>query len=172
MKILVTLDRSELCKTILEPVQRLARPLDAEVQLLTVVRPTRAQETPVNTSVHDVYPVGTPSGSMLRIKQLGEIMPDLAESREQAVERVEAEALGYLQEQAHALTGSTVTSYVLFADDPAAAIIAHARRQQVDLIAMATHGRTGLSHLLAGSVCERVIRAGVAPVMVLRPLAA
>jgi len=34
---------------------------------------------------------------------------------------------------------------------------------------MATHGRTGISHLLAGSVCESVIRSGVAPVLVLRP---
>jgi hypothetical protein len=37
------------------------------------------------------------------------------------------------------------------------------------MIAMDTRGRTGLSHLLAGSVCEQVVRGGVAPVMVLRP---
>jgi nucleotide-binding universal stress UspA family protein len=48
-------------------------------------------------------------------------------------------------------------------------IIDRARQEHVDLIAMATHGRTGLMRALAGSVCERVIRSGVAPVVVLRP---
>jgi nucleotide-binding universal stress UspA family protein len=37
-----------------------------------------------------------------------------------------------------------------------------------DLIIMATHGRTGLSHLLAGSVAEGVIRAASCPVLVIR----
>ncbi|HET8648273.1 MAG TPA: universal stress protein, partial [Vicinamibacteria bacterium] len=44
-----------------------------------------------------------------------------------------------------------------------------ARRTHPDLIAMATHGHGGARHLLAGSVCERVIRSGVAPVLVVRP---
>jgi nucleotide-binding universal stress UspA family protein len=37
------------------------------------------------------------------------------------------------------------------------------------LIAMATHGRSGAGHLFAGSVCEKVIRSGAAPVVVVRP---
>ncbi|HEY7501451.1 MAG TPA: universal stress protein [Vicinamibacterales bacterium] len=37
-----------------------------------------------------------------------------------------------------------------------------------DLVVMATHGRTGLSHLLMGSVAERVIRTARCPVLVVR----
>src|SRR5215470_5649113 len=40
--------------------------------------------------------------------------------------------------------------------DPAAAIIEEADHQAADLIVMATHGRTGLSHFFLGSVAERV----------------
>jgi universal stress protein A len=39
----------------------------------------------------------------------------------------------------------------------------------VDLIVMATHGRTGLSHLLIGSVAERVVRTSPCPVLTIRP---
>jgi nucleotide-binding universal stress UspA family protein len=37
-----------------------------------------------------------------------------------------------------------------------------------DLVIMGTHGRTGVAHLLAGSVAERVIRLAPCPVLVLR----
>jgi nucleotide-binding universal stress UspA family protein len=172
MKILVTLDRSSLSESVLEPVARLAGPLGATVQLLMVVRPSRMQDTPPTSAIRDTYPVATPSGSLLGVKTLGEIMPRASEDREQAIEREEAEARDYLRAHTSAFPNITVSTEVLFEDDPAGAIVAHARREGVDLIAMATHGRTGVSHLLAGSVCERVVRAGVAPVMVLRPPAA
>jgi nucleotide-binding universal stress UspA family protein len=42
----------------------------------------------------------------------------------------------------------------------------------VDLIVMATHGRTGLSHLLIGSVAERVVRTAPCPVLTIWPPAA
>ena len=41
---------------------------------------------------------------------------------------------------------------------PAQTIVETAEAEHVDLLVMATHGRTGLSHLLIGSVAERVIR--------------
>ncbi len=42
-------------------------------------------------------------------------------------------------------------------------------RQKADLIVMATHGRTGLSHLVMGSVAERVVRTARCPVLTVRP---
>lgn len=39
------------------------------------------------------------------------------------------------------------------------------RSKAVDLVVMGTHGRTGLPHLLLGSVAERVVRTAVCPVM-------
>ena len=39
---------------------------------------------------------------------------------------------------------------------------------EVDLIIMGTHGRTGLTHVLLGSVAERVVREAPCPVLVTR----
>jgi universal stress protein A len=44
-----------------------------------------------------------------------------------------------------------------------------ATSEPVDLIVMATHGRTGLKHLLLGSVAERVVRLAPCPVLTIRP---
>ena len=51
---------------------------------------------------------------------------------------------------------------------PAAKIVEGARGRHVDLIVMGTHGRTGLPHLLLGSVAERAVRLASCPVMVTR----
>jgi nucleotide-binding universal stress UspA family protein len=45
-----------------------------------------------------------------------------------------------------------------------------ANTNKVDLIVMATHGRTGLEHLLMGSVAEKVVRLAPCPVLVTRGL--
>lgn len=52
-------------------------------------------------------------------------------------------------------------------DDPVTAILAAARR--VDSIVMTTMGRTGLAHLVMGSVAEKVVRQSPVPVLTLRP---
>jgi universal stress protein A len=48
-------------------------------------------------------------------------------------------------------------------------ILEMAAAEQVDMIVMATHGRTGLSHLVMGSVAERVVRTAPCPVLTIRP---
>ena len=47
-------------------------------------------------------------------------------------------------------------------------IIDYARSRQIDLIVMATHGRTGLAHALVGSVAEKVVRKAPCPVMTVK----
>jgi nucleotide-binding universal stress UspA family protein len=47
-------------------------------------------------------------------------------------------------------------------------ILDTAKMQQVDLIIMGTHGRTGLQHVLMGSVAEKVVRLAPCPVLVVR----
>jgi universal stress protein A len=54
---------------------------------------------------------------------------------------------------------------------PADEIVRVAREDQVDLIVMGTHGRTGLRHLLAGSVAEAVMRTAPCPVFTVKPAA-
>jgi nucleotide-binding universal stress UspA family protein len=51
---------------------------------------------------------------------------------------------------------------------PSQEILDTARKHQVDLIVMGTHGRTGLPHVLLGSVTERVVRSAPCPVLVAR----
>jgi nucleotide-binding universal stress UspA family protein len=51
---------------------------------------------------------------------------------------------------------------------PFQSIIDAARDKQVDLIIMGTHGRTGLKHLLLGSVAEKVVRLAPCPVLITR----
>jgi universal stress protein A len=48
-------------------------------------------------------------------------------------------------------------------------IVRYARELDVDLIVLGTHGRTGLSHILLGSVAERVVRKAPCPVLTVRP---
>jgi nucleotide-binding universal stress UspA family protein len=47
-------------------------------------------------------------------------------------------------------------------------IVEEAQRRSADLIAMGTHGRTGLAHLLLGSTAERVVQHAACPVMTVR----
>lgn len=51
---------------------------------------------------------------------------------------------------------------------PHRAIADAAQQMKADMIVMATHGRTGLSHFLMGSVAERVVRSAPCPVLTLR----
>jgi len=52
--------------------------------------------------------------------------------------------------------------------DPVTEIVATARAEGVDLIAMTTHGRTGAARLLFGSVAEGVLRQAPMPVFLMR----
>lgn len=54
---------------------------------------------------------------------------------------------------------------------PAAEIDAAAKDLKADLICVSTHGRTGLAHLLLGSVAEKIVRHAPCPVLIVRPVA-
>jgi len=43
-----------------------------------------------------------------------------------------------------------------------------AKERKVDLIAMGTHGRSGVAHLLLGSTAERVVQHAACPVLTVR----
>jgi len=47
-------------------------------------------------------------------------------------------------------------------------IVRTARNLPADLIVIATHGRSGLSHILLGSVAEKVVRKATCPVITIR----
>lgn len=53
--------------------------------------------------------------------------------------------------------------------NPTTEVTRYAERNHIDLIVISTHGRTGLRHLLMGSVAESVVRKAPCPVLTVRP---
>ncbi len=51
---------------------------------------------------------------------------------------------------------------------PFVEIVRYATENNIDLIVLGTHGRTGLRHVLLGSVAERVLRQATCPVLTIR----
>ena len=47
-------------------------------------------------------------------------------------------------------------------------ILTHSARNDVDLIAMSTHGRSGLGRWALGSVAEKIVRRSVKPILLMR----
>lgn len=52
--------------------------------------------------------------------------------------------------------------------DTVDAIVSYAADRSIELVVIATHGRSGLSHVLVGSVAERIVREASCPVLTLR----
>jgi universal stress protein A len=65
-------------------------------------------------------------------------------------------------------SGLSVTSDFVWGN-PSKIIPEYAAAQGIDLIVMGTQGRTGVAHLILGSVAERVVRVAPCPVLAVRP---
>ena len=66
--------------------------------------------------------------------------------------------------------GMSVTARAV-TGDPATTIATVAREEGVDLIAMATHGRSGLRRIAVGSVADSTLQRTTVPLLLVRPLA-
>jgi nucleotide-binding universal stress UspA family protein len=86
------------------------------------------------------------------------------------IKQEETEAYGYLQRVTDRLvaSGLTVQSRVVVGD-AAAEILTTGRQASVDLIALATHGRSGLRRWVYGSVAEKVLHITHTPLLLIRP---
>ena len=141
---LVPLDGSMVAEAILPAFLPLAQPLGMEVALIRVVVPT-------------VKPV-----------PISDVPVDVADTTP-SIERLLEEADAYLRAVAvtPAFGGLKVLTSVRSGEAPQE-IIAAAREIRADVIAMTTHGRSGLKRLLFGSVAEAVLRTADVPVFMLR----
>lgn len=90
---------------------------------------------------------------------------DIAESLEVSKSQAKEELDRYVQE--HVPAGLEVEA-VVAEDLPVSAILDAAEQRDVDLIVMGTHGRSGLSRVMLGSVAERVLRETNRPVLTAR----
>jgi nucleotide-binding universal stress UspA family protein len=156
-RILVTLDGSELAEEVLPHVEALAAKLNAAVTLLRAVSPP---DPPF------AGPVFSPHEAMSSPQVMSMIAADPTIANKQRVQ----EALGYLANIEARLSkqGLHVELECPEAQWPAAAIVECAQQIGADLIAMTTHGRTGLGRTVLGSVADEVIRKAECPVMVVR----
>jgi nucleotide-binding universal stress UspA family protein len=139
-RVLVPLDGSQAAEAILPFLAQVAGPLDAEIILLRAVEPIAPADA---------------------IASAGGAPGTLADR--------ETDAKRYLSEVERRLSGKGLRLRTRIAfGPPAEEILAAAKVTGADLIAMATHGRSGLGRVLFGSVAEAVLRTSVVPVLVIR----
>lgn len=84
---------------------------------------------------------------------------DLEKAVHTALEELLAEHFSDVDERKTAL---------IVSPNPAEGICHYAQKEDTSLIVMSTHGRTGLAHLMIGSVAERVVRHAPCPVLTVR----
>jgi nucleotide-binding universal stress UspA family protein len=144
--ILVPLDGSHLAEQVLPHVKALAS--DQGVTRITLLISVPPQNTPGSERPETVTHIeATPHDREAARRYLKPIASDLQ------------------------LDGCAVKMEIC--NQPAAeAIIDYATHHDVDVIVIATHGRSGLSRWIFGSVTQKVIQAASIPVLVVRPTAA
>ncbi|MFQ5747912.1 MAG: universal stress protein [Planctomycetota bacterium] len=142
-KILLTTDLSEESLRPFDPVAELARRNGASILLLHVVEDL------------GIAPHGAPLAPRLHSPGLEE---EIAEARKK-LEEIRAGLPGDLP----------VSAEVIPAVDIAQGVSRFARNEGVDLLALSTHGRTGLRRLVLGSVAEAILRHSEVPVLCFPP---
>jgi len=141
--ILLPTDLSDEARRAFGPVSELARESGAKVTLLHVVR----------------LLVTTPPGAMFA----GPLtVGDPKQER--------ADALAALQHQAKGLgAGVEVACEVVLDESVGRAVCGFAEQNAVDVIAVSTHGRSGLRRIVMGSVAEEILRRAHTPVLCFPP---
>ena len=175
MKVLVCVDDSELSHMIIPEVCGLWADASADIIALRVIEPLSVQTTGRAAASRSF------GGSIGAVDETGGILPGgsaqlwpeaaaplTVEDRGQAVERLEHEAQDDVDAVA-ATIGECARGVIVESDEPGQAIIAYARDQAADVIAMATHSRGRVRGLVMGSVASSVVRSGVCPVLLFHP---
>ena len=143
-RILVPVDFSPHARGAVTVAAALARHLGAELLVLHVIPDEEVRAI---------------ARSRLARRGLDAILEDLG----QAVEEHARNAAGLGQD------GDPLLHALAVSGLPAEGILRAAWRLEADLIVMATHGRTGLAHVVMGSVAEDVLRRAPCPVLTIRP---
>lgn len=142
-KILFPTDFSDCARTAQEYARALAEQFQADLHVLNVLA--------------DVMMMMPEPGSALSLPQ--NYLVDLKTEAERALEKVLPEAA----QKGHRIVRA------LRMGNPYVEIVKYADEADADLIVVGTHGRSGFSHLLLGSVAEKVVRKAHCPVLTVRP---
>ena len=98
---------------------------------------------------------------------ISEMQPTPPQEFFDAQERIAAKRLQGVQD-ACAAAGISCQAHSVEALHPWEAIIDHAKRENCDLVVMASHGRRGVSALLLGSETQKVLTHSTVPILVVR----
>ena len=139
-KILVPTDFSELSAAATEYAKMFAAKFDAKVYLVHVV---------------DTVPLIGPDGGPSYMTVAHEVDKDAT----QELKHFAAKHLGSVKK----------LELIICEGDPRLEVLKLLEKENIDLIVMATHGRTGLAHVILGSVAERVVQNSPVPVVVVKP---
>jgi nucleotide-binding universal stress UspA family protein len=150
--VIVPLDGSVLAEQVLPHVVTLAKALDLAVQLVRV------------------HPSVEEYSRYFERQQIGSTATVYSGPYEVFSREVDAQAMEYLHEVRMQLHHERVRSVEesLLRGHPAATIVDLARETPGSLVAMTTHGRSGIGRWLLGSVADRVIRHSGVPALVVR----
>lgn len=96
---------------------------------------------------------------------------DLGGSLSHILERYEGALKKFIDEQCADLLPLVEVRSKVEIGAPDDNIVREAEKDAFDMVVLSTHGRTGLSHILVGSVTERVVRHAPCPVLSIRPKA-
>ena len=142
MTILVPLDGSERAEAILPHVEQVTRMCGAEVIFLQVLEPPPYKA------------VSEQGGTTLHQRQL---------------EHLEQQALDYLGGMEDEFREKGIEARLCIAHGSVEeSILSTASSEEATVIAMASHGRSGLGHVLFGSVAARVLRQADRPLLLIR----
>ena len=149
--VLVCLDGSHLAEQILPYATEQAKRFNSKVILLQVITDSSA----ITASM-------TQTGDPLLM------------ASQVSVDKIEAEsgeAKVYLSGVAQYMedAGLNVEPVTIFDPLPGPAIVEYANENKIDLIAIATHGRSGLRRAVSGSVADHVLRESHLPILLIRP---
>lgn len=146
-RILIPVDGSSFSLEVLRYVTRFLKPEQTKLILLHVAEPPRMVE------------LGAPGD------------PELTIFADQEAASIEIGFVSTMQMHVRYLehAGFAVATVVQFGE-PTAEIERYIRENEVDMVAMTTHGRTGLARMLLGSVAQHVVNNAAVPVLLFRPL--
>jgi len=94
------------------------------------------------------------------VQRPGEAHKPIGELIRENAERDMAEFLGEIS-----LPPAVPTSNRLVSGEPASALLTELKKGEHDLVVLSTHGRTGIAHLLLGSIAEKLVRLSPVPVL-------
>ncbi|BCX03281.1 MAG: hypothetical protein KatS3mg053_1219 [Candidatus Roseilinea sp.] len=176
-KILVPLDGSDFSRTVLPHACKVAACVQAQVILLQAI----PELEPEASEVHWMLTFGGPA-SIGEVPGEGGLRSGMDPSaRRRWAESIRAELVRRTEHEMEAAQSNLNAAASVFKSAgvpvetmiqvgrPAEVILDAAAANAVDMIAMATHGRSGIQRLLLGSVADRIVRHAHAPVLLVRP---